>query len=223
MKLQNMQNQWWYRLLKVLYYSAYVLSLVFGFFMFPIVILFYEFIRGAFFYVATWDWNWQFQKRKDLIKKGLSYIQKPWTDGLARLPYNLIFFFIILPLQLLSISLAVSDFEDAMISGIILFVCNVIFFLSVSFYRFHNIGMSGKNIWWLIFPIINIIFLGQLIFKQGNPDRSKKYKNESLLLTMSVFILIIGGIIAFYIYQFKSLEQYSDEMRLQQNLEKYDS
>lgn len=221
MKLQDMQKQWWYRLLKVIYYSAYVISLMIWFFIFPLVILFYEFIRGAFFYVIIWDWNWQFERKKKFFHKLYSYLQKDGVYWLSRLAYNLMLFIILLPGLFLGISLLFSDLLDAVIGGIIiLFMICIAFFVS-SFHRFHNIWISGKNIWWLIFPVMNIIYIGKLVFQKEWPQ-IEKHKKESVIITLMLLIIILWWVIGFHIFQFYSLQNRVDSIKSSDQLSNFE-
>lgn len=59
---------------------------------------------------------------------------------------------------------------------------------------------------------MNIIYLGKLVF-QKEWIKKEKYKKESATMTLILFILIIGWIIGFYVYQFYSLQNTVDSMK----------
>lgn len=47
----------------------------------------------------------------------------------------------------------------------------------ISIQRFHDIEKSGKNVWWLCLPIINIYFVIVLLFKKGTNEPNKFGEN----------------------------------------------
>lgn len=59
---------------------------------------------------------------------------------------------------------------------------------------------------------MNIIYLGKLVF-QKEWKKTDKHKKESLLATLILFVVIIGWIIGFHVYQFYSLQNTVESMR----------
>lgn len=88
MKKSEFQNKWYYRLLKIIFYFLYIISLlmtiwsifviiydwflwfdtieiwywenlVYWFLLLPTIILFFELLRTIFFYIVLWEWSFR--------------------------------------------------------------------------------------------------------------------------------------------------------------------
>jgi len=59
---------------------------------------------------------------------------------------------------------------------------------------------------------MNIIYIAKAIF-QKSWDLKDKYKNESVIITILLFIAIVGWVIGYHIYQFYNLQNTVESMR----------
>jgi len=233
MKKSEFKKKWYYRLLKILYYSLYFLTIflsisitftlvnishiewfLFWIFILPLWLFFIEFIRSIFYYILFWIWDF-----KERILKFTKFIKKDKKTIWITLKQ---FIFWIYFLWFLLLSLGLEILSNYSLNILYEFILQNLFFivfllwLLLIFKRFNNIWMSGWNTLLLLIPFYNIFLLYKLLFTFS----SKKPKKEKSIIMIILILFIYLGFL-WFIYYMNTKWEWNIENNIKYNISEW--